>query len=111
MQFCVTIVHLDNRSLVLQRTNNTNEHIIYHFQGKKLNFFKEIGEFLYFHICSCLLFCGSLCRSAANHLNATKERKTLVKFYFYHDTSYFPLLSMFASVKSFSKVETGKQQN
>ena len=71
----------------------------------------KIGDFLYFHIYSGLLFCDSLCRSAANHLNATKERKVLVKFYFYHDTSYFPLLWIFACVKSFSKVERGNQQN
>ena len=73
----------------------------------------RIGDFLYFHIYSGLLFCDSLCRSAANHLNTTKKSATevLVKFYFYHDTSYFPLLWMFVSVKSFSKVERGNQQN
>ena len=42
---------------------------------------------------------------SANHLNATEERKVLVKFYFYHDTSYVLLLWMLASTKSFSKVE------
>ena len=66
-----------------------DEHITYHFQAK--NFYKEIGDFWYFHICSGLLFCDSLCRSAANYLN------------------YFQLLRMFASVKSFSKVERGNQ--
>ena len=62
-----------------------------------------------FHIYSGLLFCDSLCRSGANHLNATEERKSLVKFYFYHNASYFPLLWMFASVEYFSKVERGNQ--
>ena len=76
-----------------------------------MGFFKEIGDFWYFHIYSGLLFCDSLWQSAANHLNATEERKILVKFYFYHDTSCFPLLWIFASVKSFSKVESGKQKN
>ena len=70
----------------------------------------EIGYFWYFHIYSGLLFCDSLCLYAVNHLNANKERKVLVKFYFYHDMSYFALLWMFASVKSFSKVERGNQQ-
>ena len=81
-----------------------DEHIIYNFQAKKLNFLKEIGDFWYFHIYSGQLFCESLCRSAANHFNATKERKVFVKFYFYHDTSHFPLLWMFEIVKSVSKV-------
>ena len=88
-----------------------DEHVIYHFQSKKLNVFKEIGDFWHFHSYSGLLFCYSLCRSAGNHLNATKERKVLVKFCFYHDASYFPLVWMFASAKSFSKVERESQQN
>ena len=76
-----------------------------------MNFFKEIGDFWYFHIYSGLHFCDSHRRSAGNHLNATEERKVFVKFYFYHDTSYCPLPWMFASVKSLSKVERGNQWN
>ena len=48
-QFCVTFARADNDNLILQRTNNTRRiHKIYHFQAKKLNFFKEIGDFWYF---------------------------------------------------------------
>ena len=74
-----------------------------------MHFFKEIGDFWYFHTYSGLLFCDALCRSSANHLNAIEERKVLEKLYFYHDPCYCPLLWMFASVKSFSKVERGNQ--
>ena len=108
-QFSVTFVHLDNGSLILQRTNNTRRTHNISFSSWKVEFLKEIGDFWYFHIYSGLLSCDSLCQSASNYLNATEERNVFVKFYFYHDTSYCPLLWMFASVKSLSKTERGNQ--
>ena len=56
-----------------------------------------------------------ICRSAANQLHALirlrmflnfEEKKTLINSYFYSNFNYCPLVWMFSSTKSLSKVES-----
>ena len=61
------------------------------------------------------LHISNICRSAANQLNALirlkcflafAEKKTLINSYFYSNFNYCPLVWMFSSAKSLSKVES-----